>query len=827
MLINDTGVVVKRKSDDLQQCNNHKRLQVMKSTESTTSHKQGQSDFSGTYDWETNVSNEEKTYRKNPHSGTVIRDLKATTNSTQSNVEDTVSSKSQQSQTTNNFHQSESDHEWETISTNIKESNKLDSEKTKNYAPSRENLNRYKKIRFTKFNTVIRTSTKAMTNAKDLFERGRTMIEEKENIVTPIKIEFNVNAHLNEFNVIQASTELFRRMSLIDQSIRILCTTDDTKVLWDIHSHLPEDQDFQQAFQMREQQFRKGTTKVTIYCIVDSAFPINRIKFTNPFRSFLTEENIWIKTDYYSTKVISSPGFFTLKHPRITNKGDFVQQVTDTLNSIIIHKQEQVVQEWYSKYGSTDTEQSTLVPKFHVETNLRKWRKNQAEVLSVHCSSEDAQYMKYLLVEAGSQGKLDTGLFVPSGIHLLEGKEALHNLLVEQADFISKVTSIQLDGIAYKEMFNQNKDLVTIKDILLQGPGVKAIEKTHQTQYKGQWLVVVQKNNVSSLLKYITKNLSSLYKNKVGQQPKLITYKTDQHTVGHKLVLMETHMRKVGTYADILMRRFRPNEDSKSQKSNKVSQNNHREQTTGDESQSDGINDAKEIDKEVEDRLLWKTSSPRKKGQDGFVSRRGYVLSQLDDKQQLEGEQIKKIQGDLQQERTNISQLREDVSKTIDTQSAYKQQVDTKVKEIETSIQASLDAMESKNQTMFAELKKKLEDKLETIMEQRMLKISQVVGNAVTAKIMRAMDLMLRKRIPNIENIEGINMQLPITQESPHWGSPTGLTSKGSTGYNLTKINEDINKQMLQELNDIDITTTTHTDPPHDDVTKGLVTSTK
>ncbi len=108
-----------------------------------------------------------------------------------------------------------------------------------------------------------------------------------------------------------------------------------------------------------------------------------------------------------------------------------------------------------------------------------------------------------------------------------------------------------------------------------------------------------------------------------------------------------------------------------------------------------------------------------------------------------------------------------------------------------------------------------------------MLKISQVVGNAVTAKIMRAMDAMIKKRIPHIENIEGLSMQLPITQESPYWGSPTGLTSKGLTWYNLTKIDEDINKQMLQELNDIDITITTHTDPPHDDVTKGSVTITK
>ena len=141
-----------------------------------------------------------------------------------------------------------------------------------------------------------------------------------------------------------------------------------------------------------------------------------------------------------------------------------------------------------------------------------------------------------------------------------------------------------------------------------------------------------------------------------------------------------------------------------------------------------------------------KTYYPRKLSQNGLVSRRGDTPPQLTDTQKTNGEQIKKIQGDLQQESNKISQLRDDVSKTIDTQTAYKQQVDTKVKELENSVQASLDSMDSRNQTMFAELEKKLEDKLDKIMEQRVLKISQVVGDAITAKIMRAMDLILRKR---------------------------------------------------------------------------------
>ena len=74
--------------------------------------------------------------------------------------------------------------------------------------------------------------------------------------------------------------------------------------------------------------------------------------------------------------------------------------------------------------------------------------------------------------------------------------------------------------------------------------------------------------------------------------------------------------------------------------------------------------------------------------------------------------------------------------------------------------------------------------------------------------------------------MEEMDMQFPITQESSRWDSPNGLNNKWLTGHNYTKTDTDINKQMLQELKDIETTTTKYTGPPHDDITKGSVTST-
>lgn len=117
-----------------------------------------------------------------------------------------------------------------------------------------------------------------------------------------------------------------------------------------------------------------------------------------------------------------------------------------------------MVKEWYDINQPHHEQTETLVPEFHVETTHWKWGKTQADVLSIHCTNADAKYMKYLIVEGCSQGKLDQGVFVPSGIHLMEGKEVLHRLLAEQHEFIEDTTSVQVEGISYEELDSPGED---------------------------------------------------------------------------------------------------------------------------------------------------------------------------------------------------------------------------------------------------------------------------------------------------------------------------------------------------------------------------------
>ncbi len=219
-----------------------------------------------------------------------------------------------------------------------------------------------------------------------------------------------------------------------------------------------------------------------------------------------------------------SPGFFNLLHPRITNKQALAEEITTKLRGTTVDYEDTIVHEWCQKYRWNTTLSETPVPKFYIETSLKKWGKIHTEVLSIQCTADDAKFLKYFIVEACSQTKLQTGLFVPTGIHLLEGKEALHHLLVEHQEFINSTTSFLLEGISREEMECSHTAKGSIREILLKGPGVHLIEPTHQTVHKGQWMLVIQNDSAPSLAQYIKDNTALIYKQKTDKDTKLLVY---------------------------------------------------------------------------------------------------------------------------------------------------------------------------------------------------------------------------------------------------------------------------------------------------------------
>ena len=147
------------------------------------------------------------------------------------------------------------------------------------------------------------------------------MTENYKKLITPVKLEFNLDQTIQSFDLLESMNEITKLLLIEDETIKFT-NTEQTATLYELGLELPQGQDFQNNFKVRELTFRKGNRKVILYFTIESTLPINRIKFTEPIKKHLQENNIWLKPDLFLTKIESSPGFLTLIHPRMTNKID-------------------------------------------------------------------------------------------------------------------------------------------------------------------------------------------------------------------------------------------------------------------------------------------------------------------------------------------------------------------------------------------------------------------------------------------------------------------------------------------------------------------------
>ena len=405
-------------------------------------------------------------------------------------------------------------------------------------------------------NTYKSKSTTEETYRKMLQLRGMKMTETQKKIITPTKLEFNFDKGSEVGDLVEHTQQFFTLLTHEDITLKIVNAEQD-RILYEIGSEIQEGEEFRENFKVRELTFRKGNKKVILYFTIESKIPVNRIKFANPVKQYLQKNNIWLKPDLFSTKMESSPGFFTLIHPRMTNKEDLKDKIKKALGQTKIDNTDKPVKNWTEKHNLTNTMTEKYIPMFHMENSVRKWGGIQVEVIKIVCQEEDTEYMKYLFSLASSQKKIERGLFVPTGIQLMEAKEVLTSLLTEHKEFNDTVTSYQIDGISNKDMLSKtDKEPESIKELLLQCEGILAVERTFHTETKGQWLLVIQKNKTQTVTNYINSNIEKIYRKKREKKTRLITYKSDATSKAYRLQIVPTYTGKVGTYAEVLKKRF-------------------------------------------------------------------------------------------------------------------------------------------------------------------------------------------------------------------------------------------------------------------------------
>ena len=93
--------------------------------------------------------------------------------------------------------------------------------------------------------------------AEQIKQRGQYMVEDTALWENPVKIDFNIDRNIMEFNIRERVTTLLEKMKTIDKKMKIKSTIDDTTE-WKEINEIPEDEEFNTHFQTKEYLYRRA-----------------------------------------------------------------------------------------------------------------------------------------------------------------------------------------------------------------------------------------------------------------------------------------------------------------------------------------------------------------------------------------------------------------------------------------------------------------------------------------------------------------------------------------------------------------------------------------
>jgi len=397
-------------------------------------------------------------------------------------------------------------------------------------------------------------------------QRGYKMVTDQVLLDTPVKIEFNIARSVCEFNVRERTLLLLNQMKLVDPALKVKSKKNDT--IWTDLNELPEDDLFNDHFKLKDLLFRK-VRKLIVHLQLRTTLHINQLKYNENVKEILFQENIWLRPDRFDTRVESSPGVITMLSPKLVNRDGYTEELITALAAanLFIQKQAEEHQDNEIAGERPDTPiQVKEVPKFYLETSIKKWKDLKAEVIRVNCAKEDSEFLKSLLSAAYEQHHITSGVFLPEGLHLIETSELVYNILETHNEYIKNVTSIPLRGISSKDFSTViPAKQKSIREMLLEIDGVQSIEKTRDRFGPGKWLVITTKAKATAVIQQIEKQIGILYKYQYGQT-KLIT-------AGSRRIVHPTMKNSsISTYAEILQNKYKPTHMDQNKQANTASQ---------------------------------------------------------------------------------------------------------------------------------------------------------------------------------------------------------------------------------------------------------------
>ena len=344
----------------------------------------------------------------------------------------------------------------------------------------------------------------------------------------------------------------------------------------------------------------------------------------------------------------------------------------------------------------------------------------------------------------------------------------------------------------------------SIRQLLQTIEGVEAVERLHHTDRSNQWLLVVQKDKIQNLTAYMQHNLGLLYKSRVTAVPKLITYNIDTGETAYRLLLKETNYGKIGTYAEVLTKRF-PTVPAQGNRPTRPTQEQHEKHNKSDQSER-AFHSNRRSSQNTDQRATKKVQHTRI----SHSNTTQHLLSNTEER----GNIIRRhMETDTDTHHMTQSIADERDFPPLETTND-KMETNQTIDNLEQTLTKKLFQIEKTNTEWMQKMEQQMEERLDSILDTKLLTMSQVVADAVTKKLMK----VIKEKIGGSENkhsvLENKNNHR-ITQDSPMKGD------QDTPDSNVTKDRKTIE---IQKDRTIDTSNTiqqgqppsTKNDSPHD-----------
>ena len=377
-----------------------------------------------------------------------------------------------------------------------------------------------------KYPHLTQAETKAMIK-----ERGDNMIETKTTFRTNTKLEFNLSSSTTQFSVRHSTIQVLNKMKEVDKNLKVKSVSDSTE--WTEMKNIPSDPElFGKHFNVREEAPPKGAKKIVIHFNLQTTVKFGDIKYEPGFLHYLKEKSIYIKVDKFEMRKMATPGFLINIHPNLTNLTNLHEELTKNMERTKM-KDLTIINEWReeNKDRNISTANNEIerivketkhkIPTFNIHSGKRSFGAEKSRVeticLIIECAATDAKYIKALLSSVYSNKESNHGMFVPSGMHLMESPQVLCNLLRRQNKYIQTTSAVPIFGMK-ADALQTNVILDTGENLDLEEfikrfiPAIERVEPTNKTESDGKWFLICRQTQVQELHKFVDDTLPDIYK---------------------------------------------------------------------------------------------------------------------------------------------------------------------------------------------------------------------------------------------------------------------------------------------------------------------------